>query len=236
MVMIRAERHLKMPPPAYYPNTQSLTVAVYSGGELRNLPVATCIGGTLKNLIMLMGHLLYSDEDILEQASNHLESRKFTVYIEQNPPQPEEVAVECGLGKEKGKKHVNVVVSETKANIQQPVLPPIVPDEVTNQAEGSTENMSQTILTEPGPHGTQVSQQGPSMYEQLQMGQNTMPMPPQTSLQPRLNIRVPPPMTGQTFMPCFSNKPVNPVSKTIIQEHGQKFVELSKWPTSAKKK
>ncbi|KAK4435050.1 hypothetical protein Salat_0668200 [Sesamum alatum] len=348
MVMIRAERHLKIPPPAYHPDTQSLTVAIYSGGELRNLPVATCIGGTLKKFDYVNGShmnkrtldciaekygisvegiryyiiknggfkLLYSDEDILEQALNHLESREFTVYIEQNPPQPEEVAVECGLGKEKGKKHVsdsndfeflgsgvgdngmqhsdsleegdedvsdslgkkvgktfklrrqpcahhcticgevghnakgcalwkdmqqpgiedievdgintdhtalhsgkkkaasssnlrprkhhkyvdpsrvNVVVSETEANIQQHVLPPIVPDEVTNQVEDSTTNMSQTILTEPRPHVTQVSQQGPSMYEQLQMGQSTMPMPPQTSLQPRLNIRVPPPMTG----------------------------------------
>ncbi|KAK4413643.1 hypothetical protein Salat_2777100 [Sesamum alatum] len=216
MVMIRAERHLKMPP--------------------------------------------------LPTTLNHLESREFTVCIEQNPPQPEEVAVECGLSKEKGMKHISDSNDfeflgsgvgdngmqhsdsleegddddsdslETEANIQQPILPPIVPDEVTNQAEGSTENMSQTILTEPRPHVTQVSQQGPSMYEQLQMGQNTMPMPPQTSLQPKLNIRAPPPMTGQAFMPCFSNRPINPDSKTIIQEHGQKFVELSKWPTSAKKK
>ncbi|KAK4381948.1 hypothetical protein Sango_2916800 [Sesamum angolense] len=45
MVMIRAERHLNMPPPAYHPESQSITVAVHFGGEHRNLPVANCIGG-----------------------------------------------------------------------------------------------------------------------------------------------------------------------------------------------
>ncbi|KAK4432372.1 hypothetical protein Salat_0999300 [Sesamum alatum] len=44
MVMIRADRHLKLPPPAYHPESQTLTVAVYFGGEFRSMPVATFIG------------------------------------------------------------------------------------------------------------------------------------------------------------------------------------------------
>ncbi|KAL0430836.1 UNVERIFIED_CONTAM: hypothetical protein Sradi_0709600 [Sesamum radiatum] len=100
------------------------------------------------------------------------------------------------------------------------------------QTEAITQDMSQTVLTDSGPTMTQLSQQGPSMYEQLQMAHNTMSFQPQTTLQPRLNIRAPPPMTGHAFMPCFSNRPAIPVSKTVIKEHGQKFVDLSKWPTS----
>ncbi|KAL0380127.1 UNVERIFIED_CONTAM: hypothetical protein Sangu_0077000 [Sesamum angustifolium] len=83
--------------------------------------------------------------------------------------------------------------------------------------------------------GTQASVQGPTMFEQLQMAHTSMPVQPQMTLQPRLNIRAPPPMTGIGVMPCFSSRPLIPVSKTIIKEHGKKFVDLSKWPSQSAK-
>ncbi|KAK4435432.1 hypothetical protein Salat_0706600 [Sesamum alatum] len=38
--------------------------------------------------------LWFSDEDILEQALDHLKTREFSMYIEYNPPQPQQIAVE----------------------------------------------------------------------------------------------------------------------------------------------
>ncbi|KAK4397033.1 hypothetical protein Sango_1539900 [Sesamum angolense] len=67
------------------------------------------------------------------------------------------------------------------------------------------------------------------------MAHTSMPVQPQMTLQPRLNIRAPPPMTGIGVMPCFSSRPLIPVSKTIIKEHGKKFVDLSKWPSQSAK-
>ncbi|KAL2253101.1 UNVERIFIED_CONTAM: hypothetical protein Sindi_0104800 [Sesamum indicum] len=128
MVVIRADRHVNMPSPAYHPETESITVAVFYGGELRNMPVAACIGGKLQkfdyvnvthmnrqNLELFVEKcgvsgegmrfyiiknggfkLLFSDEDILEQALDHMQTREFTVYIEHTPPEPNEVAVETG--------------------------------------------------------------------------------------------------------------------------------------------
>ncbi|KAL0342266.1 UNVERIFIED_CONTAM: hypothetical protein Scaly_1889200 [Sesamum calycinum] len=140
MVMIRAERHLNMPPPAYHPESQSITVAVHFGGEHRNLPVANCIGGKVmkfdymnalhmnKNNLDLFAEkcgisgeglryyiiknggfkLLLNDEDILEQVLEQLEKREFTVYIEFDPPKPQEVAVESDrVGKNATEKKKN---------------------------------------------------------------------------------------------------------------------------------
>ncbi|KAK4405526.1 hypothetical protein Sango_0559100 [Sesamum angolense] len=142
MVMIRAERHLNMPPPAYHPESQSITVAVHFGGEHRNLPVANCIGGKVmkfdymnalhmnKNNLDLFAEkcgisgeglryyiiknggfkLLLNDEDILEQVLEQLEKREFTVYIEFDPPKPQEVAVESDrVGKNATEKKKNKV-------------------------------------------------------------------------------------------------------------------------------
>ncbi|KAL2235316.1 UNVERIFIED_CONTAM: hypothetical protein Sindi_1263800, partial [Sesamum indicum] len=110
------------------PETESITVAVFYGGELRNMLVAACIGGKVQKFdyvnvthmnrqnlelfaekcgvsgegirfyIIKNGgfKLLFSDEDILEQALDHMKVSEFMVYIEHTPPQPNEVAVETG--------------------------------------------------------------------------------------------------------------------------------------------
>ncbi|KAL0416055.1 UNVERIFIED_CONTAM: hypothetical protein Slati_3437400 [Sesamum latifolium] len=91
-------------------------------------------------------------------------------------------------------------------------------EDVTNAAEIPNEQLQ--VLT----------MLGPSMYNQLQMSQPPMPPQSQSTLHTRLNIRTPPPMTGTLYMPSFSYKPARIVeaSKSIIQEGGQKYVEISK--------
>ncbi|KAK4419517.1 hypothetical protein Salat_2364600 [Sesamum alatum] len=170
MVMIRGERHLNMPPPAYHPESQSITVGVFYGGELRNLPVATCIGGKLKKFdyvnathMSLQTLGLFAEQ--CEQTLDHLGSREFTIYIKYKPPQPEEVAVEC----DEIDKH-----GCTEASVDPPILPPVIPQEVANQPEEISQNISQSMLTEPGPSMTQPTVSGPSMYEQLQMPTTTI--------------------------------------------------------------
>ncbi|KAL0298708.1 UNVERIFIED_CONTAM: hypothetical protein Sradi_6530600 [Sesamum radiatum] len=106
-----------------------------------------------------------------------------------------------------------------------------------NRADAARQILTQEYLTKPGPSLTQPSViepsvQGPSMYEQLQMGQRNINVQAQITLQPRLNIRAPPPMTGNRIMLCFSSKPVVPVPKTINKQHGHKYVNLSNWPSS----
>ncbi|KAK4417331.1 hypothetical protein Salat_2558700 [Sesamum alatum] len=118
----------------------------------------------------------------------------------------------------------NLNVSESEVNGQQPILPPVnqgVPHEdieVGAAADIITEP-GPSILTQPGSL-TQPTVQGPSMYEQLQMAHTNMAVQPQVVLQPRLNIRAPP-MSGTSFMPCFSIRPAQPVPKAIIKENGQ---------------
>ncbi|KAL0374433.1 UNVERIFIED_CONTAM: hypothetical protein Sradi_3359000 [Sesamum radiatum] len=130
MVMIRADKHVSMPPPAYHPESQTITVAFFYGGELKNLPVATCIGGKVKKFDYVNAthmnksnlglfaekcgftdvegiryyimknygfKILLSDAEILESALEQLgKYREWCVYIEYNPPLPEEVAVNTG--------------------------------------------------------------------------------------------------------------------------------------------
>ncbi|KAL0402336.1 UNVERIFIED_CONTAM: hypothetical protein Slati_4263500 [Sesamum latifolium] len=122
----------------------------------------------------------------------------------------------------------SVTASETVANVNPVILPPENPQEDTSQENEPT----QTILTEFSPAITPTSQPGPSMYEQLQMTHNNISMQPPVALQPRLSIRAPPPMTGTAFMPSFSTRPAIPVPKNIIKMGGQKFVNLSTWPSS----
>ncbi|KAL0377895.1 UNVERIFIED_CONTAM: hypothetical protein Sradi_3095000 [Sesamum radiatum] len=119
-----------MPPPAYHPESQTITVAFFYGGELKNLPVATCIGGKVKKFDYVNAthmnksnlglfaekcgftdvegiryyimknygfKILLSDTEILESALEQLgKYREWCVYIEYNPPLPEEVAVNTG--------------------------------------------------------------------------------------------------------------------------------------------
>ncbi|KAL0398119.1 UNVERIFIED_CONTAM: hypothetical protein Sradi_2155200 [Sesamum radiatum] len=95
--------------------------------------------------------------------------------------------------------------------------------------------LTQENLTIPGLSMTQQSVRGPSMYEQLHMGNPNISVQPQVILHPRLNIRAPPPMTGSGIMPSFSSRPAVPLPKTIIKEHGQKYVNLSSWPSNQNK-
>ncbi|KAL0428524.1 UNVERIFIED_CONTAM: hypothetical protein Slati_3027200, partial [Sesamum latifolium] len=90
-----------------------------------------------------------------------------------------------------------VAASGTVANANPVILPPENPQEDTSQENEPT----QTILTELGPAITPTSQPGPSIYEQLQMAHNNISMLPPVTLQPRLSIKAPPPMTGIAFMP-----------------------------------
>ncbi|KAL0402229.1 UNVERIFIED_CONTAM: hypothetical protein Slati_4252800 [Sesamum latifolium] len=97
MVMIRADRHLNMPPPAYHPDSDSITVAVFYGGELRNMPIATCIGGNAKKFDYVNVNHMSKNCLVLfaEKCGISGEGlREFTVYVEHHPPQPNEVAVE----------------------------------------------------------------------------------------------------------------------------------------------
>ncbi|KAL0327803.1 UNVERIFIED_CONTAM: hypothetical protein Sangu_1858300 [Sesamum angustifolium] len=143
-------------------------------------------------------------------SSNHPRKRKHSVY--QDPTR------------------MNMTAAASGVSDQPHILPPIVEDNEPTEIELTPE-----ILTEAGPSQTQASVQGPTMFEQLQMAHTSMPVQPQMTLQPRLNIRAPPPMTGIGVMPCFSSRPLIPVSKTIIKEHGKKFVDLSKWPSQSAK-
>ncbi|KAK4432747.1 hypothetical protein Salat_1036900 [Sesamum alatum] len=102
-------------------------------------------------------------------------------------------------------------------NAQPPILTSVVEESVQIEPDATTTEPQVTpqIISETGSSQTQASVQGPIMYEQLQMSHTSMP------IQPRLNIRAPPPMTGIGFMPCFSSRPAIPDPKTIIKEHGE---------------
>ncbi|KAL0405685.1 UNVERIFIED_CONTAM: hypothetical protein Slati_3882400 [Sesamum latifolium] len=106
---------------------------------------------------------------------------------------------------------INMTAAASGVNDHPPILPP-----VTEESEPTEPELTPDVLTEAGPSQTQASVQGPSMYEQLQMGntsQTQASVQPQMILQPRLNIRAPPPMTGTGVMPCFSSRPLVPVPK-----------------------
>ncbi|KAL2226681.1 UNVERIFIED_CONTAM: hypothetical protein Sindi_2026800 [Sesamum indicum] len=121
---------------------------------------------------------------------------------------------------------VTMPATDSGVNDQQPILPPIV-----EQHELMQHDLKPEILTEPGPTPTPPCLQGSTMYEQLQMTNTNMSFQPQVTLQPRLNIRAPPPMTGTSFMPSFSSRAAAPISKRIVKEHGRKWVDISKWPS-----
>ncbi|KAK4425189.1 hypothetical protein Salat_1712800 [Sesamum alatum] len=203
MVMIREERHVKMPPPAYHPQTSSITVSVCYGGVLRNLPVPASVGGKWQNFdyvnvnhmsmatldllaekcgiteegkmyYIIKNHgfkLLLGYDDILQNASEHMCNREFCVYIEYNPPHPEEESL---------------TTPEPVGSVNPDILPPQNPQVLVQ--EDANQGIARTVLTEPGPAITQASQPGPSMYEQLQMANNSTSLQPQFTLQPRLNI------------------------------------------------
>ncbi|KAL0435074.1 UNVERIFIED_CONTAM: hypothetical protein Sradi_0215300 [Sesamum radiatum] len=121
---------------------------------------------------------------------------------------------------------VTMPATDSGVNDQPPILPPIV-----EEHEPMQHDITPHILTEPGPTPTPPCVQGPTMYDQLRMAHTNVSFQPQVTLQPRINIRAPPPMTGTSFMPCFSSKPAIPVSKTVVKEGGRKWVDISKWPS-----
>ncbi|KAL2248474.1 UNVERIFIED_CONTAM: hypothetical protein Sindi_2699700 [Sesamum indicum] len=123
---------------------------------------------------------------------------------------------------------VTIPATNSGVNDQPSILPPIV-----EQHEPMQHDVEPEILTEPGLTPTPPCVQGPTMYEQLQMAKTNISFQPQVTLQPRLNIRAPPPMTGTSFMPSFSSRPTAPISKTIVKEHGRKWVDISKWPSQS---
>ncbi|KAK4436637.1 hypothetical protein Salat_0827400 [Sesamum alatum] len=128
-----------------------------------------------------------------------------------------------------------VSASESGINTTPPILPLIIEEEVSIQADAAPPTQPPSVQTMPGPSMTQPSVQGPTMFEQLQMAHTSLPVQPQMTLHPRLNIRAPPPITGVGFTPLFSSRPASQVQKPIIKEHGQKFVDLSKWPSQSSK-
>ncbi|KAK4389983.1 hypothetical protein Sango_2061600 [Sesamum angolense] len=111
---------------------------------------------------------LFSDHPTQEQrgasSSNHPRKRKHSVY--QDPTR------------------MNMTAAASGVSDQPHILPPIVEDNEPTEIEFTPE-----ILTEAGPSQTQASVQGPTMFEQLQMAHTSMPVQPQMTLQPRLNIR-----------------------------------------------
>ncbi|KAL0292264.1 UNVERIFIED_CONTAM: hypothetical protein Sradi_6996400 [Sesamum radiatum] len=111
------------------------------------------------------------------------------------------------------------LIEEPAILIEEPELDPQPEDVTSEQLE---------MLTMPGP----------SMYSQLQMTHPPLPTQSQSTLYPRLNIRGPPPMTGTLNMPVFSYRPAGMVetTKSIIQEGGHKYVELSKWTSKVDSK
>ncbi|KAL2235206.1 UNVERIFIED_CONTAM: hypothetical protein Sindi_1252800 [Sesamum indicum] len=68
-----------------------------------------------------------------------------------------------------------------------------------------------------------VYKKGPSMYQQLQQSNQHL------TLQPRVQIRAPPPMIGSQRLPVFSNTSRAPQGNrtAIIRDGGQKFLDLS---------
>ncbi|KAK4435847.1 hypothetical protein Salat_0748300 [Sesamum alatum] len=122
-------------------------------------------------------------------------------------------------------------VSASEVIVHPDILPRITPQERPNQEDVAPQILTQENLTIPGLSVTQQSVQGPSMYDQLRMGNTNIHVQPPMTLHSRLNIRAPPLMTGYEIRPCFSSRPAGPVPKTIIKEHGQKYVDLSSWPS-----
>ncbi|KAK4433237.1 hypothetical protein Salat_1086000 [Sesamum alatum] len=122
-------------------------------------------------------------------------------------------------------KQENLTTPEPVGSVNPDILLPQNPQVLVQEDASQGIAPTQTILTEPGPAITQASQPGPSMYEQLQMANNS------TSLQPRLNIRAPLLMTDTAFMPSFSSRPSIPIPRNIFKEARQQYVNLSAWPS-----
>ncbi|KAK4429280.1 hypothetical protein Salat_1228300 [Sesamum alatum] len=102
---------------------------------------------------------------------------------------------------------------------QQPnILPPLQVDIEEEKPEAClTQDQLQPQAAPPPP----VYMPGPSMFHQLQMTH------PQSSLQPRITIRAPPPFRGRQILPSFSTKPRNATSHPILKERGHKFLDLN---------
>ncbi|KAL0429259.1 UNVERIFIED_CONTAM: hypothetical protein Sradi_0551900 [Sesamum radiatum] len=96
MVMIRAEKHNNMPPPAYHPESQSITVTMLYGGVASNWPVAQWLGGNVKKFDYVNAtHMNKSNLDLIAEKCGISGEGGIKIYIEHKPPAPEEVAVEC---------------------------------------------------------------------------------------------------------------------------------------------
>ncbi|KAL0456538.1 UNVERIFIED_CONTAM: hypothetical protein Slati_0993000 [Sesamum latifolium] len=54
MVMKRPDRHLHLPPPLYHPESDSITLCIYYGGEARHIPEAVYVGGNVCKLDYVM--------------------------------------------------------------------------------------------------------------------------------------------------------------------------------------
>ncbi|KAK4418925.1 hypothetical protein Salat_2305300 [Sesamum alatum] len=116
--------------------------------------------------------------------------------------------------------------SETKAleqaaliGTQLPnILPPLQVDIEEEQPEAClTQDQLQPQAAPPPP----LYMPGPSMFHQSQMTH------PQSSLQPRITIRAPPPFRGRQVLPSFSTRPRNATSHPILKEGGHKFLDLN---------
>ncbi|KAL0413356.1 UNVERIFIED_CONTAM: hypothetical protein Sradi_1537300 [Sesamum radiatum] len=147
---------------------------------------------------------LFSDNPTQEQrgasSSSNPRKRKYSVYQDPTKVSIFSLLVVCCTVfysiyvKINALSQMNMTAVASGVNDQPPILPPI-----TEESEPTEPELTPDVLTEAGPSQTQASVQGPSMYEQLQMGntsQTQASVQPQMILQPRLNIRAPPPVTG----------------------------------------
>ncbi|KAK4413552.1 hypothetical protein Salat_2767800 [Sesamum alatum] len=98
------------------------------------------------------------------------------------------------------------------------IFPPLQVDIEEEQPEAClTQDQLQPQAAPPPP----LYMPGPSMFHQLQMTH------PQSSLQPRVTIRAPPPFRGRQVLPSFSTRPRNATSHPILKEGGHKFLDLN---------
>ncbi|KAK4421252.1 hypothetical protein Salat_2075700 [Sesamum alatum] len=118
---------------------------------------------------------------------------------------------------------------------RSPILPPIVEESVQTESDVTTTEPQVTppIISETGPSQTQASVQGPTMYEQLQMAHTKHAYLAKNDIAAKTYHQDTPPMTGTGFMPCFSSRPAIPGPKTIIKEHEERSLDLSKWPSQS---
>ncbi|KAL2241644.1 UNVERIFIED_CONTAM: hypothetical protein Sindi_0805600, partial [Sesamum indicum] len=96
------------------------------------------------------------------------------------------------------------------------ILPPLPPEE-DPMDEPTVDPCITQVVAAP------VYKKGPSMYQQLQQSNQHL------TLQPRVQIRAPPPMIGSQGLPVFFNTSRAPQGNraAISRDGGQKFLGLS---------